>query len=165
MSSTIADVLNQWYAFGVFKYVFPFLIIFALVFAILQKSKILGDSEKAKNVTAINAVIAIAIGLLSLLNEAVPSFFEVLFPKFGIALAIFLVLLILLAFAGKESQASWVGWVLGVGLILWAWTQWSEIFYVGFDMQQFFDDYFWGIILLVGIGALIYWITKGEKKA
>jgi len=164
MAITITEVLNQWAEYGVFSYVFPFLIIFALVFAILQKSMIFGDPAKAKNVTAINAVVAISIGFLALLNDAVSTFFATLFPKFGIALAIFLILLILVAFGGgKTDKMGWVGWVLGIGVLIWAWSQWNYVFASGFDIAQFFQDYFWGLALLAGIGFLIYWITKGGQ--
>lgn len=164
MVMTITDILNQWQQYGVFSYLFPFLIIFAVVFAILQKSKILGDPATSKNVTAINAVVAIAVGFLSLLNDSVSTFFATLFPKFGIALAVFLVLLILLGFMNKQGEASWVGWVLGIGVLIWAWSQWEDVFSTSFDIKQFFQDYFWGIILIVGLGGLIYWIVKGEQS-
>lgn len=164
MAITITEVLNQWADYGVFSYVFPFLILFAVIFAILQKSKIFGDPAAVKNVTAINAVVAISIGFLALLNDAVSTFFAALFPKFGIALAIFLVLLILVAFGGgKTDTMSWVGWVLGIGVLIWAWSQWNYVFASDFGINQFFQDYFWGILLLAGIGGLIYWITKGSK--
>jgi hypothetical protein len=164
MAITITEVLNQWADYGVFSYVFPFLILFSVVFAILQKSQIFGDPANVKNVAAINAVVAISIGFLALLNDAVSTFFATLFPKFGIALAIFLVLLILVAFGGGDTKKmGWVGWVLGVGILIWAWSQWSYVFDSGFGMTQFLQDYFWGIVLMLGIGALIYWVVKGSK--
>ena len=43
---TITEILNIWNDLGVFSYVIPFLLIFAIIYAILEKSKILGD-EKA----------------------------------------------------------------------------------------------------------------------
>lgn len=165
MVMTITDILNQWQQYGVFSYLFPFLIIFAVVFAILQKSQILGDHTKSKNVTAINAVVAIAIGFLSLLNDYVSTFFATIFPRFGIAIVIFLVLLILIGFLGKGKTdgMGWVGWVLGIGVLIWAWSEWGNVFSAGFDVYQFFQDYFWGIILLLGLGGLVYWIVKGES--
>lgn len=161
MTFNIGTILDQWASYGVFSYVFPFLIIFAIVFAILQKTKLFGEGN---NVKGINAVISISVGFLALLNNNVSSFFEAIFPRFGVALAIFFVLLVLLGFMGKHEQASWVGWVLGIGVIIWAWTEWGDMFRGGFQFSQFLNDYFWGIILLAGIGALIFWIVKGEES-
>jgi len=167
MALDIAGILNNWNSMGVFSYVFPFLIIFAIVFAILQKTKIFGDpdNEKTKNVKGINAVIAIAIGFMSLLNNYVSTFFQTIFPRFGVVLAIFIVLLIFIGFftepkTGDKGFPKWVGWVLAIGVIIWAWTEWSDMFGVGFELSYFFQDYFWGLVLLGGVGALIYWMTK-----
>ena len=167
MALAITQVLNQWAAEGVFSYLFPFLIIFAVVFAILQKTRLFGDATAGnKNVASINAIIAVSIGLLSLLNDQVPTFFAVLFPKFGIALSIFLVLLILLGFVGdRHTKAGWVGWVLGAGVILWTWSEWQDMFGGSFVFTNFLDQYFWGLVLLVAIGGLIYFIVKGDSGA
>jgi len=169
----ITQVLNEWAAQGIFSYLFPFLIIFAIVFAILQKTKIFGDHTKEgeKNVNGINAIIAISIAFISLLNDYVPTFFQAIFPKFGIALSIFIVLLILIGFfnpADKDGKYSGgmkaIGWVLAIGVIIWGWSEWQDMFGVsGWGMTYFLEEYFWGLVLLVGIGGLIYWIVKGDK--
>ena len=89
MVTTVTDVLNVWNDLGVFSYVIPFLLIFAVVYAILDKSKILGDN------TTIGAIVAAAIGLLALQFDFVPEFFAVIFPRFGIGISIFIVLIII----------------------------------------------------------------------
>lgn len=163
----ITEILNMWANWGIFSYLFPFLIIFSIVFAILQKTKLFGDSKDQKNINGINAIVAISVAFLSLLNDYVSTFFEAIFPKFGIALAIFLVLLILVGFFYKSDKEgnkslSWIGWVLGIGVVIWAWSEWGDMFGGGFEFTYFLEEYFWGIILLLAIGGLIYWIVKGE---
>ena len=95
MAVTVTDILNQWNQIGVFSYVIPFLLIFAVIFAILQKTKILTGEHENKGLLAI---ISIAVSLLALQFDMVSIFFAVIFPRFGIGLSIFLVLLILLGF-------------------------------------------------------------------
>ena len=58
MALDLASILNNWNQMGMFSIVFPFLIIFAIVFAILQKTKIFGDSanEQTKNVYIFDAL-------------------------------------------------------------------------------------------------------------
>jgi hypothetical protein len=166
-SLSIQQILNTWAEQGVFSYLFPFLIIFAVVFAILQKTDLFAgrdkDGKSAKNVNGINAIIAVSVAFISLLNDYVSTFFATIFPKFGIALAIMLVLLIILGFVGKNGEADKVGWILGIGVIIWAWSEWDNMFGGGFEFTYFLDQYFWGIILLVGVGGLIYWIVKGDS--
>jgi len=74
---------------GVFSYVLPFLLIFAIVFGILMRIQIFKDNK------GLNAIIALVIGLMSLQFDFVPLFFSEIFPRVGVALSIILALLVL----------------------------------------------------------------------
>ncbi|MBU2504090.1 MAG: hypothetical protein KJ879_03520 [Nanoarchaeota archaeon] len=82
-------VLAYWESIGVFSYILPFLLIFALTFGILTRTKIFKENK------AINGIIALTVGLLSLQFNFVPIFFSEIFPRLGVGLAIILALLIL----------------------------------------------------------------------
>jgi len=86
---TFGGVLSYMEQAGFFAYILPFLLIFALVFGILTKTQIF------KNNKAINGIIALVVGLLSLQFDFVPIFFSEIFPRMGVGLAIILALLIL----------------------------------------------------------------------
>ena len=86
----IGDVLNQWEQAGFFSYVLPFLLIFALVFGILSSIQVFKENR------AIDAIIALVVGLMALQFEMVPIFFAQVFPRLGVALSVILVILILL---------------------------------------------------------------------
>ena len=161
-SATITGVLNQWNEMGVFSYVLPFLLIFAVVYAVLSKIKIFEDNK------GVNAVIAAAIGLLSLQFDFVSTFFATIFPKFGVGLAILMFILILmgLAYQGEgKANLKWVGWVAGIGVAIWAiysWRFWGDELGFGFWIEQ----NFWALIVLgVIIGAVIAVVKSGGKKA
>lgn len=94
MAQSIGVILQQWADLDIFYYALPFLLIFALVFAILQKIKIMGGDESHNK--GVSTVIAIAIALMSLQFDYVPIFFQIIFPKLGIALSVLLVALILM---------------------------------------------------------------------
>jgi hypothetical protein len=163
MVASITDILNLWAEIGVFSYVIPFLLIFAVVFAILKKTNIFKDNN------AINAIIAIAIGLLALLNDQVPIFFEVLFPRFGIGLSIFLVLIILLGFfypSAKLEKLQWIGWVTGIGVVVWALTSWDSWggYYGSYGIGSWLYDYFWSLIILGAIITVIILVTKSGRN-
>ena len=98
--TTITDILNIWNDIGVFSYVIPFLLIFAVISAILDKSKILGDNRM------IESIVAASIGLLSLQFDFVSEFFAVIFPRFGIGISVFIVLLIMIGFFFPEDRKS-----------------------------------------------------------
>lgn len=94
----ISDILNQWDRIGVFDYLLPFLLVFAVVYGILAKAKFLGNNK------GVNAVIALAVGLLSLQFGFVTEFFGTIFPYAGLGISVILVALILIGLFAKEGD-------------------------------------------------------------
>jgi hypothetical protein len=168
MVTTITDVLNAWNSMGVFSYVLPFLLIFAVVYAIIDKTKMFyrqGSENKG-----IVAIIAVAIALLSLQFDFVSNFFAIIFPRFGIGLSLFLVVLIFLGFfypegtkAGWSGKVAWIGWVVGIGVFLWAlssWDQWNH--YAGFG--GWFSENVWALIVLGILVAIIAVTARSGRE-
>lgn len=89
---------------GIFDYILPFLVIFALVYGILVRTKLFKDNN------AINGIIALAVGLLSLQFDMVPVFFGQVFPKLAIGLTVILIVIIVLGLF--MPQQKWVIYVL-----------------------------------------------------
>lgn len=83
------NFLDQLAQAGFFSYIVPFLLIFALVYGILIRTKVF--SEKM-----INGIIALAVALLALQFDYVPLFFSQVFPRAGVALGVLLIVIILL---------------------------------------------------------------------
>ena len=168
MVTTITGVLNVWNDMGVFSYLIPFLLIFAVVFAILDKTKML--SGKDSDNRGIIAIIAASMALLSLQFDFVSEFFAIVFPRFGIGLSLFLVILIFLGFffspgEGKEwsGKVAWVGWVVGIGVFIWAlsaWDEWGS--YIGFG--GWFSENFWALVILAVVIAVVVWAVSSGKS-
>src|SRR3989344_935662 len=104
-----------------FDVIFPVILIFALVFAILQKTKIVGDS------LGINSIIAVAVAFMALLSENVIQVVKFIVPWFIIAIIFFLlIILVFQVFGAKESDIfnyikgdKAIGWVIiGVGIVI-----------------------------------------------
>jgi hypothetical protein len=164
----IGNALFQLEQMGVFAYLLPFLLIFALVYGILTKTTILGNNK------GINVVLAIAIGLMALQFNFVSYFFAEIFPRLGVGLAILLVMAVLLgAFVDFDSH-SWAKWIFfGVGaliVLIIVFQSLGNSFGFG---GTWFNFGFGGIgywlqnalpwILVVGISAfLIYRIVKSD---
>ena len=157
MVTTVTDVLNIWNDMGVFSYVIPFLLIFAIIFAILDKTKILGDNRP------IESIVATSIGLLSLQFDFVSEFFAIIFPRFGMGIAIFIVLIIMVGFffpADSDiGKMKWIGYTVGIGVVLWAITSWDQWYsYNGFG--GWFAENIWSIIVLAILVTVVVVVTK-----
>ncbi len=168
---SIADVLNQWYDLGVFAYVLPFLLIFAIVYGILDKSRIFShdDGKGAKEGNrGVNAIIAGAVALLALQFGFVTTFFAEIFPKFGVGIVVLVVLFLMvgLFYRGDKDRGSFytIGLVLGVATVLWAvsnWDFWGDYFGISWWIQ----DNFWVIVIgVIVVVALAMVVGKGKSS-
>ncbi len=151
----IQNILAEWEAAGFFSYILPFLIIFAFVFGILERIKMFGDSSRG-----VNAVIALAVGFLSLQFNFVPMFFAELFPRFGIGLSVILILLIASGLF-IESKETWIMFALGMTVF-------------GFVILKSFGAVGWAsvsdiftnlpsILLIVLVIVIVVLLTKKER--
>ena len=154
----IGTILAAWEQAGVFSYVLPFLLIFAVVFGILTRAKIFGENK------GLNAVLALVIGLLSLQFELVPLFFSEIFPNLGIGLSVILVMLILIGLflpADKPNSANYL--LIGIAAIVFVIVIAKSFTNLGFygasNLTYFFYSHITGItitiIVLIAIGAVI----------
>lgn len=152
MAQPIGVILQQWADFGVFFYVLPFLLIFAIVFAVLQKMNIFGKGEEDKR--GINAIIALTIALLSLQFDTVPVFFQIIFPKVGVGLSILLAAMILTGlfvdFKGKTGAALilfGIGGIIFVVVLLQSFSDFS--WWTGSFWQNNMSAIVAGIIVVI----------------
>ena len=101
---TFDELFNTLGEAGFFTYLLPFVVMFAISFALLERVKIFGSSARK-----INGIVAIAMGFLFLQNTYLLELFHRLVPNVSfILLAVLLGLLILGIFAGEHTQWSGV---------------------------------------------------------
>lgn len=154
------------------KFVYPFLLIFFIIFAILEKSKIFGEDKKQ-----INALIAFVIGFI---------FVSAVFPKematnlilfLTIGVVVVFVILVLWGFVmGEEglkfsTMNTGLKWAIGIAIliavtlaVLWA---------AGVDISNFLDNLFnisWSstfwtnfVFIIVVAVALAVVLRTGKK--
>jgi hypothetical protein len=111
---SIADILMQWDALGVFDYILPFLLVFAVIFGILSATHILGENK------GIAIIIAFVLGLMSLQYRGLyTDFLQVIAPRLGIGLTILLSLMILIGlFIAQEETRYWFYGLGAIGVLI-----------------------------------------------
>lgn len=146
----IGAVLQQWADIGIFSYVLPFLLIFAIIIALLDKVDVFKDNR------GVSALIALSIALLSLQFDLVPQFFSIIFPKLGVGLSILLVALILMGiFLGKQGT-EWVKYIFfGIAIIIFI-----AIVLLSFSDYRWLDSWWWNqyssaIIALIALLVIV----------
>lgn len=96
----ISTLLMQFEQMGVFSYLLPFLVIFALVFGLISQMKLFHENR------SIAPIIALAVALMALQFDLVPVFFAEVFPRLGIGLIILLIVLILIGLVSQKDSTS-----------------------------------------------------------
>jgi hypothetical protein len=159
-TNSFGTLLNSLEQQGVFAYVLPFLIVFAIVFGVLTRVNIFGTDNKV-----INSIIALSVSLMAIQFGFVSNFFSEIFPRVGIGLGALLIILIIYGIANPEGN--WNKGVLGIigAIILYM------IFYNTFEADFFTTTYWftdnWPTIIVIiavlfAVGAIISNTPKGQ---
>ncbi|MAH06860.1 hypothetical protein CMI38_01255 [Candidatus Pacearchaeota archaeon] len=151
---SIGDVLNTWADMGIFAYALPFLMIFALVYGILDRTGILGNNR------GVNSTIALAFGLLALQFDYVSGFYASIFPYAGMGLAVLLIAMIFLGLTGDQGgvNKTWLGIGVVIGLIVLV-SAVSDMFWLGGTAAGLVG----AMPALIAIGiivGLMFWVMK-----
>ncbi len=123
------QIVQLWEAVGIFDIVLPFILVFALVFAIFEKATLLGTNK------GVHAVIALVISFFAVTNLEVTRFFTYVFQSAAVGLIVLLVFLLMIGlFMTREQAGGWmtVGSFIGVGVFAWAMSRAMEV-------SSFFD--------------------------
>lgn len=163
LGGTQLDTLLQlWESQGLFSVFLPFLLIFAVTYAILNKSGILG--RKA----GIDTIVALVVGLLALQQDFLRRFFAELFPRLGMGIGVILALAILVGLFIVSDQENVYMIILGsiafiVFLVVIISTQSGFSFTSWGWWSQWGNLVIWGFIL-IGIIVAFTLANQGEKK-
>ena len=111
---SIGDVFYQLENLGFFDIVLPFLLIFGVVYGILQYMKIFGQDNKG-----VHAMIAIILGLLAIRLPFFSAFLAELSPRLGVGLTILLGILLLIGLFTPSNSRGTIAWILlSVGALI-----------------------------------------------
>lgn len=179
------DNLNDWGFYDVFL---PFLLIYVIVFAILEKTKIFkvqsDDSSDNRHVKNVNAVIAFVIALFGIASLQTVRYIQDIILNVILVLIFLLVTFITLGFIFgehymqllmKKEDGEWrikkgVGIAIGVlvvvvmlGLFLFV-IGWLDNIIDFFDPSGLNNDTFTTLLVLLAIAGILYWITKGSSS-
>jgi len=147
----------------------PFLLVFVVVFAILQKSKILGDGRQQ-----IDAIVGLVVGLILIGVPGPRDIIVGIMPWMAVGVAVLLVFLLLYGFvAGDLSKlGEEKGVKIGIGLLAGVFTI-AVILYVSGWGAELWDSFggnsdIWMnvvmiVLVLAVVGVAIWGGKKGDK--
>jgi|SRR3989344_2983874 len=172
MASVLANTIEFFHKFGMFDIVLPFLLVFTIVFAILEKTRVLGE-EKGEPRRNLNSMVAFVIGLIFISIIRLVEVINQALPEVALVLIISVSLLMLVGlFWGTSEVKLEVGWQKGLVFII-AFFVVLGIFFNAIGWLDKIVDYAemnWNetviptlIFFVIIIGAIFY-VVGGNKK-
>jgi len=151
--------------------VLPFILIFTVVFAILQKSQILGKEKKQ-----IDAMVALVIGLITITFARAVGIINHLLPFLAVSVIIILVFLIMVALFHKDDKefvlherfkwtifiAAFVAVIIAVLYFTGAWDYLATKFTEG--GSNLVTNVVFIVIIVVGFLIVFFGDKKKESK-
>lgn len=184
MASQFRSIIVFLEGLGLFDVILPFILIFAIVFAILEKSKVFGvekidDKEYTRK--NINAMVGFVVAFIFVASAQAVSIINKAIANISILIVAGVMFLILIGMFFSEDEdmfleLGWTRWVLIVvmfiGVILMflnavtnaAGQTWLQVFWDYVAGTSVDDSVFGSIILIILIALFIGWITKSESK-
>jgi hypothetical protein len=114
----LKDVILKMEEIGFTQVILPFIIIFTVVFAVLQKSKILGVDKKGNPKANYNAMVSFIIAFFALIMFKTINVMNYFIRYVVVLLLIFVIIGIVLSFIGGKVHMSGAIKSIALGLIL-----------------------------------------------
>src|SRR3989338_3185819 len=103
--STLGNAIAFLQDFGLFDVILPFLLVFTLVFAVLEKTKIFGvEGEKSQSRKNLNAMVAFSIAFFVTASVNIVAAFQVALPWISLVLVILVSFLLLSGVMFEETS-------------------------------------------------------------
>lgn len=153
-----------------FQIVYPFLLIFVLLFAILQKSKILGEGK-----SQIDAMVSLVIALIVVSVGWATDIITKMMPFLAVTVVVLLIFLIIFGFvaSGKDGFEIPNNIKIGTGILaaivvivalLVATGQWDKVYSSFLEGGKLSNVWSNIILLLIVIAAMAVVLFSGRKK-
>jgi hypothetical protein len=91
---------------GFYEYVLPFILIFGIFFAILEKTKVFGNKR-----TNINVMVSSVVGLLLIVQQDIVAIINDFLPRVSLILVVIIVLLVVVNLIAGKSELKLKGTV------------------------------------------------------
>lgn len=143
--------------------ILPFLLVFVLIYAVLQKTKVLGDNK-----SQIDALVSLAMALMLVAFPTPRNYIIRIVPWLAVALVVLLVIFLIYGFGSSDKDR---------GIVLPEWFKknmlWVAIVFVtlvvlsiavGLDgVRGWFNTDIFGYIIVALIIGVVFWVvTKKE---
>ncbi|MCD4666427.1 hypothetical protein K8R47_01305 [archaeon] len=162
MANDIGSFIYEMESLGVYDYLLPFVLVFAILFAILEKTKIFGADKKN-----ISAIVAIIVALVTVTQWEIVRKLNIFLPKISFFIIIVVMVLVLFGLMGANITEGLGGFLLFFGaiasLIAVYWALGDDI---GLQLPYWLENsgpWIAAIVVLILLSLVIYGGSSTER--
>ena len=181
--SVLSNALDFLREFGIFDVILPFLLVFAVVFGILEKTRILGEERVGKELYPrknLNAIVAFVMAMLVVAATKIVGVINAALPQISLLIIVSLSFLLMIGIFMKPDNTLYEklagGWLTFIMIIMFVAVILIFLGTIPANEEQSWLEFaynyvveFWSgtlvatiILVAVVIWAIIY-ITKGDQ--
>ncbi|MBI2148730.1 hypothetical protein HYU23_03550 [Candidatus Woesearchaeota archaeon] len=181
MASPLQNAITFLRDFGLFDVVLPFLLVFTLIFAILEKTKILGTEGKDQPKRSLNTMVAFVMGMLVIATNKIVTAINEALPNIVLVIVSFVAFLLMIGvFFGTEEfklKEKYPGFTTGLVVVSFiiliiivldslkvsankSWLDWILEYVINNISGPIVTSI---IFLIIAVIAIVY-ITRGPKS-
>ncbi len=159
----------QWLVdIGFVEVILPFLLVFTLTYAVLQKTRVLGEEgekDKKEPKKKLNAMIAFVMGFFAVLATHLLNVINIMIGYLVLLMIVGLMLAIVLGLSGAEGGYKNKVFI-AIMIILFALFVFYGLARAGIiDEQRFFDTLLWPVIALAILGTVLYYVLRKAPES
>ncbi|HLD12324.1 MAG TPA: hypothetical protein VJB87_01890 [Candidatus Nanoarchaeia archaeon] len=179
MASALGNAIEFLKNFGLFDVILPFLLVFTITFAILEKTKVLGHDKNKEPKKNLDAMVAFAIAFFVVAASNIVQAIQASLPAISMVLLIIVVFMLLMGSIMGQQEGSFSLWVDDH-----KWAAWTVIVFILIAVVSIFLSAFgqlgnvWGFLttyineniiatlaLIVLVIVALWSVLKGSKPA
>ena len=151
--------------------ILPFLLVFTIVFAVLQKTKLLGQDNKA-----IDVIISLVIGIVFIGVPAVAGVTIKFIPIVAVIVVLIFGLMLMFGISGiSQGEGAFqfhsgikitLGIVIGIAFIITILWATGTLQYIIAVKEKWWASQLWQTLIFIGllVGVIIALVVKGKNK-
>ena len=163
MASTLQNAITFFRDFGLFDVVLPFLLVFAIMYALLEKTRILGFDKDAKGNEipkhALNSTVSFVVAMLVVATNKVVTAINTALPNVVLLLVSFVSFLLLVGMFYKEGAFDFAtqhtGWKLGFMITILAFIVLFFADAINYSGNRSWLDFFWDYLIANYSGTVV----------
>lgn len=155
----IGDLFYQLEGSGVYEYLLPFLLIFSILFAILEKTQIFTGKKN------VNIIVSLIIALIFVTQFSLVYALNQFLPKVSLFIVVAVMALILFGIFGAQTGQGLgsLGLIIGAIASLFA-IYWALSPSLGFELP-YWVQYNWDVIIVIIIIVIVIALITGGSSS